>query len=212
MKQKNNIFEELSKMKNLIKAKPGTVISEQEIQEIGFGMAGAAATGAQKTPSGYNLSGTKNISCVTFPNGQDSVDIKTKTGYSLRLFNNNRVMNNKGGDMGNWSCGSNKCEIKFNFDKDQDASHNISINYTETMLNCGGGGSRGGDYSRIVGDYSKKIQTELGGSPTGQLSDNDLEKALSKLNDEVSGEVSQSNQLPTLPDGQPDLEKIFASL
>lgn len=60
MKQKENIFEELNKMKNLIKAKPGTVISEQEIDEIGFGAYAAAQQ--QKTPSGYDLSGTKTVS------------------------------------------------------------------------------------------------------------------------------------------------------
>jgi hypothetical protein len=75
------------------------------------------------------------------------------------------------------------------------------------------GNNKSNDYARIVGDYSKKVQTSLGSSPTGQLSDNELEKILTQLNGEVSGEVNQTVQgLPTTADGQPDLEKIFASL
>ena len=60
MKQKENIFEELNKMKNLISIKRGVVISEQEIiKEIGFGAYAYAQQQQQKTPSGYNLTNTQ---------------------------------------------------------------------------------------------------------------------------------------------------------
>jgi hypothetical protein len=46
MKQKENIFEELNRMKYLIKAKPGTVISEQDMGALAGGAAAGAAAGA----------------------------------------------------------------------------------------------------------------------------------------------------------------------
>lgn len=46
MKQKNNIFEELNKMRNLIHTKPGTVISEQDYGAVSSYAAAGALTGA----------------------------------------------------------------------------------------------------------------------------------------------------------------------
>jgi hypothetical protein len=46
MRQKENIFEELDRMKYLIKSKPGTVISEQDWGYVAGGAAGGAAAGA----------------------------------------------------------------------------------------------------------------------------------------------------------------------
>ena len=46
MKQKENIFEELNKIKNLIHAKPGTVISEQDYGTVASYAAAGALTGA----------------------------------------------------------------------------------------------------------------------------------------------------------------------
>ena len=55
MKQKNNIFEELNKMKNLISIKRGVVISEQEIiKEIGFGAYAYAQQQQQKNNQNEN--------------------------------------------------------------------------------------------------------------------------------------------------------------
>jgi hypothetical protein len=189
VKQKNNIFEELNKMKNLINAKAGTVISEQEIQEIGYGA--YAASQQQKTPSGYDLSGTQSVS-----ERQKNI--------------NGNYCNVKNGVIvtGGYSNGT----------KWDDYVKTYSVTADElatAKASCGnkGGGNKNNDYSRMVGDYSKKVQTGLGITPTGQLSDNDLEKVLGQLNGEVSGEVNQTVQgLPTTADGQPDLEKILASL
>ena len=81
----------------------------------------------------------KDITCITFPNGQSSVNVKTKSGYDLQLFNNNRFQSKKGAEMGDWTCTPNdKCSITFEFDKDKDPSGKVSIKYTETMLGCGG--------------------------------------------------------------------------
>ena len=46
MRQKENIFEELNRMKYLIKSKPGTVISEQDWGAVATSAAGGAAAGA----------------------------------------------------------------------------------------------------------------------------------------------------------------------
>ena len=46
MRQKENIFEELNRMKYLIKSKPGTVISEQDWGAVATAAAGGAAAGA----------------------------------------------------------------------------------------------------------------------------------------------------------------------
>ena len=48
MKQKNNIFEELNKMKNLIHAKAGVVISEQA--NVGMAPTASAAPAAPAAP------------------------------------------------------------------------------------------------------------------------------------------------------------------
>ena len=175
MKQKNNIFEELNKMKNLINAKAGTVISEQEIQEMGFGAyAASQAVSERQTNITGNYCNVKNGVIVTggYSNGTKWDDyVKTYTVTADELAKAKASCGNKGGE------------------------------------------NKANDYARIVGDYSKKVQTSLGASPTGQLSDNDLEKILSQLNGEVSGGDNQTLQgLPTTADGQPDLEKILASL
>jgi hypothetical protein len=69
------------------------------------------------------------------------------------------------------------------------------------------------NYARMVGDGSKKIQTSLGMSPTGQLTDNDLQKVLSTLNGETPQAGNQTPQgLPTTTGGQLDLQKILVSL
>ena len=184
MKQNNNIFEELNKMKSLIKAKPGTVISEQEIQEIGFGAAAAATTGG-RTPEA-----TKTINS-TFCNVKNG---KISSGYF------------EGQPWSNY-------KTKYSVTAAEEAEAQKSCPSVKTGIVAGSGGNKNNDYSRMVGDYSKKVQTGLGITPTGQLSDNDLEKVLGQLNGEVSGEVNQTVQgLPTTADGQPDLEKILASL
>jgi hypothetical protein len=177
VKQKNNIFEELNKMKNLINAKAGTVISEQEIQEMGFGAyaASQAVSERQKNINGNYCSVKNGVISTGVGNASNGTKwddyVKTYTVTADELA------------KAKASCG-NKA-----------------------------GGNKANDYARIVGDYSKKVQTSLGASPTGQLSDNDLEKILSQLNGEVSGGDNQTVQgLPTTADGQPDLEKILASL
>jgi hypothetical protein len=201
-----NIFEELNKMKGLIVAKPGTVISEQ-----------------QKTPSGYDLSRTQTpkIGCVTFPSGQSYVDVKTKSNYALRLYNNGTFEQISDKNKGSWNCNaSDKCAIDFKFDSHQ--STGVSMSFTETLVPCSansgksnvsGGVTTPRNYGSMVADGSKKIQTSLGISPTGQLTDNDLQKVLSTLNGETPQAGNQTPQgLPTTADGQLDLQKILTYL
>lgn len=60
------VTEELTRMRSLFSYERGKVVSEQEIQEIGFGAAAvAAAQAARTTPSGYNLSQTKTPAATT---------------------------------------------------------------------------------------------------------------------------------------------------
>ncbi len=74
-----------------------------------------------------------------------------------------------------------------------------------------GKNNRANNYARIVGDYSKQIQSSLGSSPTGKMSSQDLDLILKRLNGEdVSVEVPQ--ELPKDANGKPDLDKILASL
>jgi hypothetical protein len=79
---------------------------------------------------------------------------------------------------------------------------------TNTGTKTTGGGSNS------LGEYSKQVQTSLGITPTGQLSDTDLDAILKRLEGgEISGEVSQgTNPIPMDANGQPDLDKILASL
>ena len=127
------------------------------INELGIG----AALSQQPTTQG-----NPKLTCITFPAGADHVDVKTKSGYSLKLFTNNRVMNNQGADMGDWSCSQqNKCDITFVWDKDKDPTGKVSITYTETMLNCGGTTSKvqwvkeTGKFPLLYAQYGPTIQT-----------------------------------------------------
>jgi hypothetical protein len=74
--------------------------------------------------------------------------------------------------------------------------------------------SNAGGRANVISDYAKEVQTSLGVTPTGKISDADLDEILKKLGGtEVSGEVSQQTQsIPMDANGQPDLDKILASL
>lgn len=66
MKLDKLVTEELTRMRSLFSYERGKVVSEQEIQEIGFGAAAvAAAQAARTTPSGYNLSQTTTPAATT---------------------------------------------------------------------------------------------------------------------------------------------------
>jgi hypothetical protein len=118
--------ENISRIKQVM----GILNEQTSLNELGVGMA------LSQKPT---VTGEPKLSCITFPSGADHVDVKTKTGYSLKLFTNNRFMNNSGGNMGDWACSpNNKCDITFEYDKDKDPTGRVSIKYTETMMGCGG--------------------------------------------------------------------------
>lgn len=279
MKQKNNIFEELNKMKNLIHAKAGVVISEQAntgadvgaiMQELNKTNSDEqkivnivkkykdkaslkAFTDQYKTISGKDFG--EDIRRALF-GGQDSVEIEDLKKHLSSLgvtlgdapYVKGKLPSYTLGGLDapaaaapeeltkreelwktTYSCAPSQPGAKAIKLKDGTTSYLVGQIYyyntgrkklaDGTMKNysCStefkSGNNKSNDYARIVGDYSKKVQTSLGASPTGQLSDNDLEKILSQLSGEVSGGVNQTVQgLPTTADGQPDLEKILASL
>lgn len=277
MKQKNNIFEELNKMKNLIHAKAGVVISEQA--DLGYDIATI-----QAELNNFNSDEQKIVDIVkkykdkaSFKSFVDQYKAKSGKDFGADIYRAIQPYNDKTewNDLSNHLksmgitlgyttpdprkgssvatltgldapaapatgrtpetinsinatfCNVRGGKISSGFFQGQPWS-NYKTKYsvttaeeTEAQKTCptvktgivSGSGNKGNDYARIVGDYSKKVQTSLGTSPTGQLSDNDLEKILSQLSGEVSGEVNQTVQgLPTTADGQPDLEKILASL
>ena len=277
MKQKNNIFEELNKMRNLIHAKAGTVISEQ-------GSAGAdvgtimreldkfnsneqkivdiikkykdkasfkSFTDQYKTISGKDFGEdihralfggqdrteiedlTKHLSSLGITLTSDPYDRSkrpsyifggldtsvapaapatgTRTPEAIKNINATFCGVKNGLISGGQLAGKKWADYKTTYSVT--AAEEAAAQKTCPTVQTGivtGSSNKSNDYTRIVGDYSKKVQTSLGLSPTGQISDNELEKILTQLDGEVSGEISQ--ELPKTSDGQPDLEKILASL
>jgi hypothetical protein len=278
VKQKNNIFEELNKMKNLIHVKAGVVISEQANvgTDVGTVMRELGATfnadedivvntikkykdkasfksfvDQYKAITGKDFGSQLILSISPYNDKKEWNDLKThlaSLGVTLGNTTTNRGNSSTAtfGDLDTPAvaaagertpetiksinatfCNVRGGKISSGFFQGQPWSNyktKYSVTATEeseAQKSCptvktgivAGSANRGNDYARIVGDYSKKVQTSLGASPTGQLSDNDLEKILSQLSGEVSGGVNQTVQgLPTTADGQPDLEKILASL
>jgi len=273
VKQKNNIFEELNKMKNLIHAKAGVVISEQDnninadIEAIKKEMTKGALVNSDeqkvvdvlkkyakdkatlksfldqyKTTTGTALTDiiTKQFGSTTDQGEiRDLNSVLSKIGVTFEVgINADRtkfVASFKGLDTPAAPANDRQkninaifCSVKNGTITNPSSQFNntpweswkttykptdAEIEVAKKSCKIGGVGNKSNDYARIVGDYSKKVQTSLGSSPTGQLSDNELEKILTQLNGEVSGEVNQTVQgLPTTADGQPDLEKILASL
>jgi hypothetical protein len=149
-------------------------------------------------------------SCVAFPNGQNFVDVKTKSKYALRLYNDGTLEQISDKNKGTWNCNaSDKCSIDFKMDSHQ--SSNVSMSFTETLVPCNSGKSKnagGGNNTNALSNQIKEIQSALGLQPTGQLSDEELTKILAAL----GGESQQDVELPTTADGQLDLTKILASL
>ena len=98
-----------------------------------------------------------DTSCVTFPSGKNFVDVKTKSNYSLRLFNDGTLEQISDKEKGTWSCAGN-CQITFQMNKGQ--SSNVSMSFTETVLGCSSG--------KIVGQdqVSKTTQSSSVSSPT----------------------------------------------
>jgi hypothetical protein len=80
---------------------------------------------------------TNKLGCVTFPAGQNFVDVRTKSKYSLRLFNNGVIEQISDKEKGTWECATESCQITFKWNKAQ--SSNVSMSFTETVLGCKNG-------------------------------------------------------------------------
>jgi hypothetical protein len=66
----------------------------------------------------------------------------------------------------------------------------------------------------VVSSYSKELQTSLGMTPTGQLSDADIDSILKRLEggESVGATSLDTQSIPMDANGQPDIDKIIASL
>jgi hypothetical protein len=156
MKQNNNIFEELGRMKNLILTKRGVVISEQ------------FDTSQKQTPFGsYTNPVTvkddlwaSTYKCVPAQTGAKPLKMKDgSTSYKLNgifYFNNGRKKL-ADGTIANYSCST---EFKTPNAQQQQQRQ---------------------QYLKNVTNYSNEIQTSLGITPTGKLSNTDLDKIISLL-------------------------------
>ena len=284
MKQKENIFEELNKMRNLIHTKAGTVISEQSniAADVGTVMRELGATfnadedvvvntikkykdkssfksfvdqykaitgkdfGAQlilsispnndktewndlkthlatmgitlgsattnrgnssvatfagiDTPAASGAANAEDAwkttySCVTTQPGAKAVKT-TNAGTAYLVGQIYYYANGRkklaDGTMGNYSC---------------------STEFKSRASNNSGGGNRG--RANVVSGYSKELQTSLGVTPTGQLSDADIDLILKRLEGGETGGATPSLDTQSIPmdaNGQPDIDKIIASL
>jgi len=283
VKQKNNIFEELNKMKNLIHVKAGVVISEQANvgTDVGTVMRELGATfnadedivvntikkykdkasfksfvDQYKAITGKDFGSQLILSISPYNDKKEWNDLKThlaSLGVTLGYTTTNRgnsstatfggldtpaapaapaapatgrtpetiksinatFCNVRGGKISSgffqgqpWS----NYKTKYSVTAAEEAEAQKSCPTVKTGI-VAGSSNKGNDYARIVGDSSKKIQSTLGMSPTGQLSDDDLQKIIGLLNGEVSGEVNQTTKdLPKTADGQIDVEKMIELL
>jgi hypothetical protein len=75
--------------------------------------------------------------------------------------------------------------------------------------------SNAGGRANVVSSYSKQLQTSLGVTPTGQLSDVEIDLILKRLEGGETGGATPSLDTQSIPmdaNGQPDIDKIIASL
>jgi hypothetical protein len=101
------------------------------------------------------------LTCVTFPAGQNFVDVKTKSNYSLRLFNDGKIEQISDKEKGTWECATESCQITFKWDKGQ--SEKVSMSFTETVLGCTNG--------KIVGKSSNTNKTSNTNTTPSELTD-----------------------------------------
>jgi hypothetical protein len=155
-----------------------------------------AIFGGLTTPAAGNTDDAwkTTYSCVTTQPGAKAVKMRNgSTAYlvgQIYYYANGRKKL-ADGTMGNYSC---------------------STEFRTGASNNSGGQNRG--RANVVSDFSKELQTSLGVTPTGQLSDADIDSILKRLEGgEVSGGSSSQEQLiPMDANGQPDIDKIIASL
>jgi len=219
VKQKNNIFEELNKMKNLISIKRGVVISEQEIiKEIGFGAYAYAQQQQQQGQVRNSLTGQIESNPATAANyfnsnykpynfGQNSgmlVDCAKIYQFTIDMpsaqmqqdFATKSGLNPKSPNNFPYFCSGKQMAAKL-------AEINKSTGVQKTKAPAS-------NYSQSVGNYTKGVQKAIGTQETGKISSADLDKIIVMLGGEEA--TDKSVQLPKRADGQIDLDKVIADL
>jgi hypothetical protein len=282
VKQKENIFEELDKMRNLIHTKPGVVISEQTnvAADVGTIMRELEATfnadeevvvntikkykdkasfkqlvDQYKTITGKDF-GERLINSISQGNDKKDWDaIKSHLatmgvtlGQSTKNAGNTAVATFDG--LGSpstvvspeelarreslwqttYSCVPSHPDAKMFKLKDGTTTYKIGeyyyyntgkkfFNKTLTPYNCSTefksrAASNPEGRANVVSSYSKELQTSLGMTPTGQLSDADIDSILKRLEggESVGATSSDTQSIPMDANGQPDIDKIIASL
>jgi hypothetical protein len=281
VKQKENIFEELDKMRNLIHAKPGVVISEQDedpIETIRKGISSMAINDSNEqsiVDTIVNNYKTKEqfvnfLSQFKQKNGKEFADAASFTltprdkphwdtlvkhlasiGVTMKeKMSNNRyngftfegldgavptaVDASKVEEM--WKDPKVSC-VTIQPGVRQSKMKNGSTVYvlgkvvyyangrkkladgTMANYNCSTefksrAASNPEGRANVVSSYSKELQTSLGVTPTGQLSDTDIDLILKRLEggESVGATSSDTQTIPMDTNGQPDIDKIIASL
>jgi hypothetical protein len=156
-----------------------------------------AASGAANTEEAWK---NPNVSCVTTQPDAKKVTLNNGSiGYRIGTalyYSNGRKQMSSNQPMTNYSCST-----EF---KSRDSS------------NPGGRAtSNAGGRANVVSGYSKELQTSLGVTPTGQLSDADIDLILKRLEGGETGGATPSLDTQSIPmdaNGQPDIDKIIASL
>jgi hypothetical protein len=266
VKEKSNIFEELNKMKNLIKTKRGVVISEQEFNEDVIGSyeraelnkidpgtehrtaddIAAANKKQAELDAEYNVASTTGwfdkfpilmaflkdtsyFKVIHYPSVRykdTGLLAAQRTGenekYYYGFMPDGKFYISDGWDnllakkpvadtwAGTWKVDGTNLIINTS-DGDSFTSATKKWKSDEEKnkkSNSGVGNPGGGNNTNALSNQVKEIQSALGLQPTGQLSDEELNKILSAL----EGESQQNVELPTTADGQLDLQKILTSL
>lgn len=277
MKQKENIFEELNKMKNLIHTRPGVVISEQVNASADVGT-------IMRELDKFNSDEPKIVNIIknykdkaSFKNFVDQYkaisgkdfgteimraimpssdktewnDLKTHLGtmgITLGNTTTNRGNTNvatltgldtpSDGDTNTddlwkttYSCVTTQPGVKQSKMRDGSTVYVLGqvVYYANGRKKLADGtmgnyscatefksGSRGnaGGRDNVVSNFSKELQTSLGMTPTGQLSDVDIDSILKRLEggESVGATSSNTQSIPMDANGQPDIDKIIASL
>jgi hypothetical protein len=156
-----------------------------------FGGLSGAAPGVTNTDDAWKTT----YNCVTTQPGAKAVKMRNgSTAYlvgQIYYYANGRKKL-ADGTMGNYSC---------------------STEFRAGTSNNSGRQNRGS--SNVVSGYSKELQTSLGVTPTGQLSDADIDLILKRLEGGETGGSTSSLDTQLIPmdaNGQPDIDKIIASL
>jgi hypothetical protein len=282
VKQKENIFEELNKMRNLIHTKAGTVISEQEnpiVKDLYNSVAGPGTNPEKFRNSIIQIKNAQEFSSINselqkFRNSRLDIagwinddfdntnldDVKKISDHlkSIGINNSYEVYPGTGGFKQNtfkisaapaaagvdtskveemWkgskvSCVTTQPGAKAVKTKNAGLAYLVGQIYyyangrkmladgTMANYNCSTefksrATSNAGGRANVVSSYSKQLQTSLGVTPTGQLSDVEIDLILKRLEGGETGGATPSLDTQSIPmdaNGQPDIDKIIASL